>query len=184
MKLSSVCQHENGNGCRNLTMLLLLLDCGLRVSELVSLNRDHIDLERKEFSIKGKGSKVRVVFLSDAAAYWLERYLRVRKDHFKPLFIRYSGAIDERKDGEKMRLTVRSVQSIVETYAKKSGLSMDVTPHTLRHSFATSFLEIGGSLFQLQRLLGHKQLRTTLKYVHLQSENVIARSPLDVLISK
>jgi site-specific recombinase XerD len=163
---------ENEAGLRDKTILEVLFSTGLRVSELVSLNRDHIDLERREFSVRGKGDKVRVVFLSDAAAHWLERYLRTRKDHFKPLFIRYSGSIDARKDGEKMRLTVRSVQKIVETYAKRSGLSIDVTPHTLRHSFATDLLIAGADLRSVQEMLGHESIRTTQVYTHVTNKHL------------
>jgi len=163
---------ENEAGLRDKTILEVLFSTGLRVSELVSLNRDHIDLERREFSVKGKGSKVRVVFLSDAAVHWLERYLRARKDPFKPLFIRYSGSKDERKDGEKMRLTARSVQKIVETYAKRSGLSFDVTPHTLRHSFATDLLIAGADLRSVQEMLGHESIRTTQVYTHVTNKHL------------
>jgi site-specific recombinase XerD len=136
------------------------------------LNRDQIDLERKEFGVKGKGNKLRVVFLSDTAAQWIERYLRARKDHFKPLFIRHSGKVDAHKDGEKMRLTARSIQNIVSKYAKRSGLPIEVTPHTLRHSFATDLLISGADIRSVQEMLGHESIRTTQVYTHVTNRRL------------
>jgi len=159
-------------GLRDRAILETLFSTGLRVSELVRLNRDQISLERKEFGVRGKGDKLRVVFLSDTAAHWLERYLQARKDGFKPLFIRYSGAIDSIKDGEKMRLTVRSVQDIVKKYAKRCGLPIEVTPHTLRHSFATDLLIGGADLRSVQEMLGHESIRTTQVYTHVTNKHL------------
>jgi len=159
-------------GLRDKTILETLFSTGLRVSELVSLNRDQIDLKRREFSVRGKGDKPRVVFLSDTAVHWLERYLRTRRDLFKPLFIRYSGSTDVRKDGERMRLTARSVQRIVENYAKKCGLAIEVTPHTLRHSFATDLLMAGADLRSVQEMLGHESIRTTQVYTHVTNKHL------------
>jgi site-specific recombinase XerD len=113
-----------------------------------------------------------VVFLSDTAAHWLERYLRTRKDNFKPLFIRYSGKVDAKKDGEKMRLTARSVEEIVSKYAKRCGLPMEVTPHTLRHSFATDLLIGGADLRSVQEMLGHESIRTTQVYTHVTNKHL------------
>src|SRR5579864_6150435 len=103
-------------GVRDRTILELLFSTGLRVSELVKLNHEQINIERREFGVIGKGGRARVVFISDRAAEWISRYVNVRTDVFKPLFIRYSGAIDEEDTGEKMRLTVRSVERIVKKY--------------------------------------------------------------------
>jgi site-specific recombinase XerD len=163
---------SNNAGLRDRTILETLFSTGLRVSELVSLNRDQVDLVRKEFGVKGKGNKIRVVFLSDTAAQWIERYLRVRKDGFKPLFIRYSGAVDTRKSGEKMRLTPRSIQNIVAKYAKKSGLPFEATPHTLRHSFATDLLIGGADIRSVQEMLGHESIRTTQVYTHVTNRHL------------
>ena len=163
---------EDEIGLRDKTILETLFSTGLRVSELVSLNRDQIDLERREFSVRGKGDKLRVVFLSDTAAHWLERYLRTRKDNFKPLFIRYSGKVDAKKGGEKMRLTARSVEEIVSKYAKRCGLPMEVTPHTLRHSFATDLLIGGADLRSVQEMLGHESIRTTQVYTHVTNKHL------------
>jgi site-specific recombinase XerD len=159
-------------GLRDKVILETLFSTGLRVSELVSLNRDQIDLERKEFSVKGKGNKIRVVFLSDTAAQWIERYLQARKDHFKPLLIRYSGAMDIQTSGEKMRLTARSIQNIVSKYAKKSGLPVEATPHTLRHSFATDLLISGADIRSVQEMLGHESIRTTQVYTHVTNRHL------------
>jgi site-specific recombinase XerD len=159
-------------GLRDKAILETLFSTGLRVSELVRLNRDQINLDRKEFGVRGKGDKLRVVFLSDTAAQWLERYLQTRKDSFKPLFRRYSGRVDTIKDGEKMRLTARSVQEIVNKYAKRCGLPMEVTPHTLRHSFATDLLIGGADLRSVQEMLGHESIRTTQVYTHVTNRHL------------
>jgi len=163
---------SNDVGLRDRTILETLFSTGLRVSELVSLNRDQVDLERKEFGVKGKGNKVRVVFLSDTAAQWIERYLRARKDSFKPLFIRYSGAVDNQKNGEKMRLTARSIQNIVAKYARRSGLPIEVSPHTLRHSFATDLLIGGADIRSVQEMLGHESIKTTQVYTHVTNRHL------------
>jgi site-specific recombinase XerD len=165
-------QISNIIGLRDRTILETLFSTGLRVSELVSLNRDQIDLVRKEFGVKGKGNKLRVVFLSDTAAQWIKRYLQARKDKFKPLFVRHSGKLDIQKSGEKMRLTVRSIQNIVVKYAKRSGLPIDATPHTLRHSFATDLLISGADIRSVQEMLGHESIRTTQVYTHVTNRHL------------
>jgi len=171
-RLLSSPKISNNAGLRDRTILETLFSTGLRVSELVSLNRDQIDLERKEFGVKGKGNKLRVVFLSDTAAQWIKRYLQARKDHFKPLFIRYSGRVDAQNSGEKMRLTARSIQNIVSKYAKKSGLPIEATPHTLRHSFATDLLISGADIRSVQEMLGHESIRTTQVYTHVTNRHL------------
>lgn len=165
-------QISNIIGLRDRAILETLFSTGLRVSELVSLNRDQVDLERKEFGVKGKGNKIRVVFLSDTAAQWIERYLQARKDHFKPLLIRYSGAMDVQASGEKMRLTARSIQNIVSKYTMKSGLPIEATPHTLRHSFATDLLISGADIRAVQEMLGHESIRTTQVYTHVTNRHL------------
>jgi site-specific recombinase XerD len=159
-------------GLRDRTILETLFSTGLRVSELVSLNRDQVDLERKEFGVKGKGNKLRVVFLSDTAADWIERYLRSRQDNFKPLFIRHNGNVDIRNNGEGMRLTARSIQRIVAKYAKRAGLPIEATPHTLRHSFATDLLISGADIRSVQEMLGHESIRTTQVYTHVTNRHL------------
>jgi len=171
-RLLSSPQISNIIGLRDRAILETLFSTGLRVSELVKLNRDQVDLERKEFGVKGKGNKLRVVFLSDTAAQWIERYVRSRQDYFKPLFIRHSGKVDAQKNGEKMRLTARSIQRLVAKYAKKSGLPIEATPHTLRHSFATDLLISGADIRSVQEMLGHESIRTTQVYTHVTNRHL------------
>lgn len=158
---------DNPIGLRDRAILELLFSGGLRVSELVSLNRDHINLDKCEFSIRGKGQKDRLIFISPAAAEWLNRFMATRKDNFKPLFIHYSGSKDGLDEGMYTRLTVRSVQRLVSRYAKHAGITKRVTPHTLRHSFATDLLSNGADLRSVQSLLGHANVSTTQIYTHL-----------------
>jgi len=171
-RLLSSPQISNIIGLRDKAILEILFSTGLRVSELVNLNCDQVDLERKEFGVKGKGNKLRVVFLSDTAAQWIERYLKSRQDNFKPLFIRHSGNVDGKKSGENMRLTARSIQNIVNKYAKRSGLPIEVTPHTLRHSFATDLLISGADIRSVQEMLGHESIRTTQVYTHVTNRRL------------
>lgn len=171
-RLLSSPQISNEIGLRDKAILETFFSTGLRVSELVRLNRDQIDLKRQEFGVKGKGNKPRVVFLSDTASQWIERYLQSRQDHFKPLFIRYSGSVDTQKNGEKMRLTARSIEKIVAKYARRCGLSIKVSPHTLRHSFATDLLIGGADLRSVQEMLGHESIRTTQVYTHVTNRHL------------
>ncbi|MDO8570134.1 MAG: tyrosine-type recombinase/integrase [Candidatus Daviesbacteria bacterium] len=160
------------SGLRDRSLLETLFSTGLRVAELASLNTDTINLDRKEFSVVGKGQKERVVFLSDSAIKWLDQYLRVRKDSFKPLFIRFQGKIDPADAGEKMRLTPRSIERIVEKYVKGTGLSVKATPHTLRHSFATDLLINGADIRSVQEMLGHSNISTTQIYTHITNKHL------------
>ncbi|MFC1925205.1 tyrosine-type recombinase/integrase [Chloroflexota bacterium] len=159
-------------GLRDRAILETLFSTGLRVSELANLNRDQINLERREFGVIGKGSKPRVVFLSDDSVKWIERYLESRDDYYKPLFIRYSGHQDAVKYGEKMRLTPRSIQLLVAKYARICGLPFETTPHTLRHSFATDLLIAGADLRSVQEMLGHESIRTTQVYTHVTDKQL------------
>ena len=159
-------------GLRDKALLETLFSTGLRVSELASLNRDTVNLERKEFGVVGKGRKERLVFLSDSAAQWLEKYLRSRHDSFKPLFIRFQGQADPEDNGENMRLTTRSIQRIVEKYVKGVGLSVKATPHTLRHSFATDLLINGADIRSVQEMLGHANIATTQIYTHVTNAHL------------
>lgn len=168
-RLLNMPQISTPEGFRDKAILELLFSTGLRVSELVGLNRDQINLERKEFGIIGKGRRARVVFLSDMAAEWLGRYLKNRDDAWKPMFIRYSGKTPDADDktGESRRLSARSVQRSVEKYVKKARLPVKITPHGLRHSFATDLLHSGADLRAIQELLGHKNVSTTQIYTHI-----------------
>ncbi len=155
-------------GLRDKAILEVLFSTGLRVSELVSLNRQQIDLDSKEFGVIGKGRRQRVVFLSDAAAEWLGKWLNTRTDNWEPVFIRFSGKKpDITSDGEEMRLTTRSVQRLVDNYCKKAHLSVNVSPHGIRHSFATDLLSNGAGLRDVQEMLGHKNISTTQIYTHV-----------------
>lgn len=155
-------------GLRDKAILETLFSTGLRVSELVNLDKDRINLKLGEFGIVGKGGRPRVVFLSEKAIYWLARYFKKREDHFKPLFIRIRGQkIEPSTTNEQVRLTARSVQRIVDKYAKKARLPIKATPHVLRHSFATDLLTSGADLRSVQEMLGHKNISTTQIYTHV-----------------
>ncbi len=154
-------------GLRDRAILEMLFSTGLRVSELVSLDRDQVNLERREFGVVGKGRKVRVVFLSEEAADWLERYLGQRTDPWVPVFIRHAKGIDPSEDGNKMRLSSRSIQRLVERYRKQATIPVKITPHGIRHTFATDLLRNGAGLRDVQELLGHKNLATTQIYTHV-----------------
>ncbi|KKQ66400.1 MAG: Tyrosine recombinase XerC [Candidatus Daviesbacteria bacterium GW2011_GWA2_38_24] len=160
------------DGLRDKVILEMLFSTGLRVSELAFLNRDQINLKRKDFTVIGKGRKERLVFLTDSAARWLEKYLNRRLDDFKPLFIRYQGKVDPSDDGENMRLSTRSIERIVEKYVKETGLSIKATPHTLRHSFATDLLSNGADIRSVQEMLGHENISTTQIYTHVTNRQL------------
>jgi len=160
------------NGKRDKAMLEVLFSTGLRVSELTKLDIDKVDLERREFGIVGKGGRARVVFLSSRAADWIKKYLNNRKDNFKPLFIRHKGKVEPTTTDEKMRLTPRSVQRMIKKYGRKIKLPVDVTPHVLRHSFATDLLMAGADLRSVQEMLGHKNVSTTQIYTHITNKQL------------
>ncbi len=168
-RLLNMPQMSTPDGLRDKAILEVLFSTGLRVSELVKLNRDQVNLERREFGVTGKGRRIRVVFLSASAADWLGRYLAKREDSWQPLFIRYSGkkAASDDKTGESWRLSARSVQRLVEKYVRAARLPVKITPHGLRHSFATDLLRGGADLRAIQEMLGHKNVSTTQIYTHL-----------------
>jgi site-specific recombinase XerD len=152
---------------RDKAILELFFSTGLRVSELCSLPRD-LNLEQDEFSVRGKGEKVRVVFLSDNAKKALKAYLAKRKDMHDALFVQIDAG--EKKDGS--RLTPRSIERIVKYYAVKAGISKKVTPHVIRHSFATDLLSNGADLRAVQMLLGHSNITTTQIYTHVTDKHL------------
>jgi site-specific recombinase XerD len=162
------------SGLRDRAILELLFSSGLRVSELVALDRDHINLKRREFMVRGKGQKDRPVFISDEAAAWIEKYLDKRTDNTKPLFIRYSGSKKVDNSGNFSRLTARSVQRMVSRYALLAGITKHVSPHTLRHSFATDLLMNGADLRSVQAMLGHSNIATTQIYTHVTDPHLKA----------
>jgi site-specific recombinase XerD len=184
-RLLDAVDDSSTSGLRDHAILELLFSGGLRVSELCNLNRDHINLKRREFTVRGKGQKDRPVFISTDAANALNNYLSSREDGFAPLFLNESRnkkqteqnsytaktsakSIKERKEaGESLRLTPRSIQRIVQNYARKAGITKHVSPHTLRHSFATDLLMNGADLRSVQSLLGHSNIATTQIYTHI-----------------
>lgn len=154
-------------GLRDRAIIELLFSSGLRVSELVNLDRDHINTKRREFMVRGKGQKDRPVFISQAAADWVEQYLDTRQDTLAPLFISYSKNVTPDTTGDFRRLTARSIQRMVSKYARLAGITKHVSPHTMRHSFATDLLMNGADLRSVQSMLGHSNIATTQIYTHV-----------------
>jgi site-specific recombinase XerD len=155
-------------GLRDKALIELFFSTGLRLSELCSLNRD-LDLSKDEFSIRGKGEKVRVVFLSDDAKGAIRAYLKARKDMDEPMFTDVAINGVSRSD---RRLTPRSIERIVKHYAIKAGISKKVTPHVLRHSFATDLLSNGADIRSVQMMLGHANIATTQVYTHVTDKQL------------
>ena len=158
--------EQSARSLRDRALLELFFSTGLRLSELCSLNRD-LDLSKDEFSIRVKGDKVRVVFLSDTAKDHIRSYLKVRKDMAEPMFVS-----DSFKKTDDARLTPRSIQRIVKFYATKAGISKRVTPHVLRHSFATDLLSNGADIRSVQMMLGHANIATTQVYTHVTDKQL------------
>jgi len=154
---------------RDAAILELLFSTGLRVSELCNLNQD-LDLSRDEFSVRGKGDKVRVVFLSSSAKKAVSEYIKKRADMSDALFVSYGKGSPKTKDLP--RLTPRSVERIVKQYAVKAGITRKVTPHVIRHSFATDLLSNGADLRSVQALLGHANIATTQVYTHVTDKHL------------
>ncbi len=155
-------------GKRDQAILELLFSTGLRVSELVGLNHDQVNLKEGEFSVIGKGGKARVVFLTDSARVAVENYLAFRDDPYKALFINYSGPKPQNEmDVASRRLTVRSIERLIEKYRKEVGITVRIGPHVLRHSFATDLLQHGADIRSVQEMLGHKNIATTQIYTHV-----------------
>lgn len=157
---------------RDRALLHLLFSTGLRVSEIASLDRD-LDLSRNEFNVRGKGEKVRVVFVSDEAKKYVEDYLKARKDLDDAMFVQIGKAVSNALKAQKsLRLTSRSIERIVKHYAIKAGITKKVTPHVIRHSFATDLLQNGADLRSVQTLLGHANIATTQIYTHVTDRHL------------
>lgn len=156
-------------GMRDAAILELLFSTGLRISELCALSIDDVDLSRDEFSVRGKGDKIRVVFLSDTARTALQRYLAARKDMDSALFVRYG---HKAKAGDDLRIHPRAVQRLLKKYAAIAGITRKVTPHVIRHSFATDLLSNGADLRSVQALLGHAHIGTTQVYTHVTDKHL------------
>ena len=159
-------EKENVKDFRDKAILETLFSTGLRVSELVKLDR-FINLNKDEFSIRGKGEKVRLVFLSSTAKKAIKEYLDKREDALEPLFVSYKKNLKPID-----RMTSRSIQRLIKFYAKKSGITKRITPHGLRHLFATDLLENGADLRSVQELLGHANVSTTQVYTHITNRQL------------
>jgi site-specific recombinase XerD len=163
---------------RDRAILELLFSTGLRVAELASLTKQIVNLKKDEFSIKGKGGKIRIVFLSDRAREALKKYLSTRQDNSPALFVRHpakrgkSHAQRDTIDLDMKSLTPRSIQRIVKKYAKLSGVSPRISPHTLRHTMATDLLAAGADLRSVQEILGHSSITTTQVYTHVTNKRL------------
>lgn len=173
-RMFSVAKVDELAGLRDRAILELLFSSGLRVSELVGLDRDHVNLKRREFMVRGKGQKDRPIFISKAAAEWLEVYLGRRQDNSQPLFVRVGGSKKVDTSGNFNRLTARSIQRMVANYARLAGITKQVSPHTLRHSFATDLLMNGADLRSVQAMLGHSNIATTQIYTHVTDPHLKA----------
>lgn len=164
-------------GLRDRAILEFLYSTGLRISELVSLNREQINLDRGEFQVRGKGRKMRIVFLSDRAKKWIKEYLNARNDNYDPLFLNHRRArVKKNKDldlkGEHRRLTEYTIQEMARNTAYKAGIVKKVTPHVLRHSFATELLINGADIRSVQEMLGHSSITTTQIYTHITNKKL------------
>ncbi|MEK9159858.1 MAG: site-specific tyrosine recombinase/integron integrase [Patescibacteria group bacterium] len=173
-RLMEVIQLEKKAGPRDRAMLETLYSTGLRVSELVSLNRSQVDLERREFTVRGKGKKPRIVFLSERCVKWLRMYLSERADNWEPVFISFSRNRDDESLGlgERRRLTRCTVEEVVGRAGRLAGIGKRVTPHLLRHSFATDLLHNGADIRSVQEMLGHASITTTQIYTHSTNERL------------
>jgi site-specific recombinase XerD len=166
-QLISVIDLEKEEGLRDRAIIELLFSSGLRVSELVNLDKGHVNTKRREFMVRGKGQKDRPIFMSEGTAQWVELYIEKRTDSSPALFVRYGGTKDQDTTGNFLRLTPRSIQRIIAHYARLAGITKKVTPHTLRHSFATDLLMNGADIRSVQTMLGHSDISTTQIYTHV-----------------
>jgi site-specific recombinase XerD len=157
---------------RDKAILEMLFSTGLRVSELANLKKDNINLSREEFTVTGKGRKSRVVFLSEQAKYYLKKYLEVRKDLNPYLFISHDLKSKKEKNAKEQPLTPRSIERLVQKYARAAGITKPVTPHTLRHSYATDLLQNGADIRSVQTMLGHSSITTTQIYTHITDKEL------------
>lgn len=155
---------------RDRAILELFFSTGMRVSELANLKKNQVNLDREEFSVRGKGDKVRVVFLSNQARHWLKEYLKARTDECPSLFLRHDRARGAEADVGP--LTPRSIERLVHRYSVLAGIPKKVSPHTLRHSFATDLLMNGADIRSVQSMLGHASITTTQIYTHVTNQQL------------
>jgi len=171
-RLFSAAEGKNETARRDRALLELLFSSGLRVSELVSLDRESVNLEIGEFVVRGKGGKVRLVFVSDRARAAIQAYMDVRTDVDPALFVSTKKGFAQKTASDDLRITVRTVERVVARLAAKAGIMKSVHPHTLRHSFATDLLRNGADIRSVQALLGHSSITTTQIYTHVTAEGL------------
>lgn len=171
-RMIDVIDTSEEQGLRDRAIVELLFSSGLRVSELVNLNRDHINAERREFMVRGKGQKDRPIFISQTAAEFIREYLQMRLDNLPPLFLTYSKNTQTTTSGDYRRLSARSIQRMVSKYARLAGITKHVSPHTMRHSYATDLLMNGADLRSVQSMLGHSNISTTQIYTHVTDQHL------------
>jgi site-specific recombinase XerD len=152
---------------RDKAILEMLFSTGLRVSELANLKKEQVNLKKDEFTVRGKGDKPRVVFLSNQARFWLQQYLAARHDISPYLFVSH-----DRAHESEGALTPRSVERLVKKYSKAAGITKKVTPHTMRHSYATDLLMNGADIRSVQAMLGHSSITTTQIYTHITNQQL------------
>lgn len=161
-------------GFRDRAILEMLFSTGLRISELTNLDRDQVDMERGEFTVRGKGGKIRLVFMSPECQKSVKTYMMTREDNWKPLFVNMRRSKDGKDfyTGEHKRLTNYSIQEFVRKTAMRAGILKKVTPHVIRHSFATNLLMNGADIRSVQELLGHSSITTTQIYTHITNQKL------------
>lgn len=171
-RMLGVIPLDSEQGLRDRAIVELLFSSGLRVSELANLNRDHVNTVRREFMVRGKGNKDRPVFIGEIAAQHVDAYLSARLDNLPPLFLSYSRNNTTSATGDYRRLTPRSIQRSITTYARLAGITKHVSPHTMRHSFATDLLMNGADIRSVQSMLGHSSISTTQIYTHVTDQHL------------
>ncbi len=171
-RLLDAVQGDDETALRDRAIIELLFSSGLRVSELVNLDRGHINTKRREFMVRGKGQKDRPVFISTSAAEKVDEYLAARLDNLPPLFLSYSRNNIANQTGDYRRLTARSIQRMIAKYGRLAGLTKHVHPHAMRHAFATDLLMNGADLRSVQSMLGHANIATTQVYTHVTDEHL------------
>lgn len=165
----------NGRGIRafrNKAVIAMLFSTGLRIAELVSLNKEDVDLSRREFAVVGKGRKLRLVFLNEFSVQTLQNYLERRNDQFPALFVNYKSYRINKDNPNKRRMHAASIQRMISGIAKKAGIQKHVTPHVLRHSFGTELMIKGADIRAIQELMGHASVNTTMIYTHVTNSRL------------